>query len=441
MASLSFQAVSGYTQIRVIQLLSNLGRMMPIQKLTGAVIPKLGPKLNEDGTQSREWYWDTGHKGLCLRVGARDKTWLVYYRFDGKQRNQRLGAFAPDRVDHMDRDAAVNEAARIETLAGKGIDPRQETKPAREKKVKPTTENPNALHRRVKEFLKWYKTSPTKRGGKLRSKATIQQAKRLLTDKGKYYYLAPLAHSDVSAIKRADILRLLENMSDNPFQTNRIQSYLDLFFTYCWDRGYCDPSPMAGLKKQYAEESRERTLSPAEIKQLWHGCITLAYPWGDLCRFVMATGQRPGECRKLNRNDIVNDVWLVEGGDPKNRERHRIPLPPIALEIIRKAPEHEGPYLFTTTQGKRPVGQGGKPYKALKDAAGFSDWQPRDLRRTFITMASEELDIDTQLIGAICNQLSVSKPGVAGVYNKATWIKQKGKALEAWNAYLGRIVK
>lgn len=410
---------------------------MPTTKLTGAVIQNL--KSKPDG--SREWYWDTAHKGLCLRVGARDKTWLLYYRFDGKQINRRLGTYAPDRLDHMDREAAVKEAVRIEEQAGKGVDPRQDEKPANEKKVKPTAENPNAFHRRVKEFLKWYKTSPTKRGGKLRSKATTSQAKRLLTDKGKFYYLAPLAHSDVSTIRRADILRLLERMNETPFQANRIQSYLELFFTWCWDRDYCDPSPMAGLKKQYAEASRERTLTEVEIKQLWKGCITLGYPWGDLCRFVLATGQRPGECRKLSRDDIVNDVWLVEGGNPKNRERHQIPLPPIAREIISKAPEHNGPYIFTTTDGKRPVGQGGKPYTALKEAAGFTDWQPRDLRRTFITMASEQLDVDMQLIGAICNQLSVSKPGVAGVYNKATWIKQKQKVLGGWNNYLLGITK
>jgi integrase len=134
-------------------------------------------------------------------------------------------------------------------------------------------------------------------------------------------------------------------------------------------------------------------------------------------------------------------VWLVEGGEPKNRERHRIPLPRLAREIVAGTPKSKGPYVFTTTDGKRPVGQGGKPYAMLKKAAGFTDWQPRDLRRTFSTMASEELDIAPHLIGAICNQTSVSKPGVAGVYNKATWIKQKTKALESWNLYLRELTE
>lgn len=406
---------------------------MPNRKLTGAILDKLKPASGQPRTR----YFDSQYAGLCLRVGGREKTWCYLYRFDGRKQYTTLGRYAPGRIDHMDRAGAIAAMGRIDALIEQGIsqtkkDPRDPVK------ARPTSANPNAFHRRVSEFLTWYESSPTKRGGKRRGKATVAQAQRLLTDKGRYHYLEPLAHTDVSAITRADILRLLGAMPGNPFQANRIHAYLDIFFNWCWDRGYCDPSPMAGLKKQYAEQSRDRTLTTDEIKRLWDGCIELGYPWGDLCRFTLATGQRPGECRRLNRADLHDSVWLVEGGDPKNRERHRIPLPSIARDIVRQAPKFkpEHPYVFTTTGGKKPVGQGGKPYDMLKAAAGFDDWQPRDLRRTFITLASEYLDIDNQLIGAIANQKSVSKPGVAGVYNKASWIRQKGEALEAWNRYL-----
>jgi integrase len=47
------------------------------------------------------------------------------------------------------------------------------------------------------------------------------------------------------------------------------------------------------------------------------------------------------EILQLNRNDIHDNVWLVEGGNPQNKERHRIPLPKIARDIIRKLPEME----------------------------------------------------------------------------------------------------
>ena len=93
---------------------------MPISKLTGVVIKNLKPT----GDGGRLNYFDTDHKGLCLRVGARDKTWVYHYRFDGKLRSPALGKYAPGRVDHMDRAAAINAANHIDELIGQGKDPR-----------------------------------------------------------------------------------------------------------------------------------------------------------------------------------------------------------------------------------------------------------------------------------------------------------------------------
>ena len=69
------------------------------------------------------------------------------------------------------------------------------------------------------------------------------------------------------------------------------------------------------------------------------------------------------------------------------------------------------------------------------------DWRPHDLRRTFQTLGSEELDIEPYLLGAICNQTSVSKPGVSSVYNQAKWMKPRKEALQAWNDYLKKLLK
>jgi len=396
---------------------------LPVTKLTGVVIQKLRP--NDDG--SRAWHWDTTYKGLCLRVGKRDKTWVYYYRFDGKQRNHRIGNYAPERADHISREAAIGQADEIDQKVEKGIDPRTNSKPT---KPKPTTKNPNTLSRRVKQFLALYEADV--------KPSTYQQAKRLLTSK----FLDSLAQSDVGKITRVELVELLEGMIETPTQANRLQAYLSKFFNWSWDRGYCDPSPMARMQKRFKERPRKRHLSSDEIKQLWKGCIGLGYPLGDWCRFTLATGQRPGECRNLSHEDLYEDVWLVEGGDPKNDERHRIPLPRIARDIIKAAPEFSGPYVFSTMIGKKPFTQGGKPYGYLYRAVGLDKpWRPHDLRRTFQTLASEELDIEPHLLGAICNQTSVSKPGVSSIYNQAKWMKPKEESLQAWNDYLKELIE
>lgn len=396
---------------------------MPIKKLTGAVIQRL--KANPDG--SRAWYWDASYKGLCLRVGRRDKTWLYYYRINGKQRNQTLGKYARDRVDHLDRESATTDADQINQWLDQGKDPKNLKKLA---KTKPTVVNPNSLEKRVEQFLKLYKHEV--------KQSTYNQAKRLLEGN----HLESYKQTDVSTISRAQLVELLEDMDDTPAQANRLHAYLNKFFTWCWDREYCNPSPMVGLKKRFREKKRKRYLTHDEIKTVWNACLELGYPLGDWARFTLVTGQRPGECRNLSRNDIYADVWLVEGGDPKNDQRHRIPLPKLARKIIEGLPKFKEPYLFTTTGGKKPITQGGKPYKDLYDKVGIEqDWRPHDFRRTFQTHCSEELDIEPYLLGAIQNQISISKPGVASVYNQAKWMKPKKQALEAWNRYIEKLVK
>ena len=100
-----------------------------------------------------------------------------------------------------------------------------------------------------------------------------------------------------------------------------------------------------------------------------------------------------------------------------------------------------GPFIFSATDGKNPCPQGGKTYNEIYEAVGLSEpWRPADLRRTFQTHGSEELDIEPYLLGVICNQISVSKPGVAKVYNQAKWIRQKSEVLEAWNDWLLELV-
>lgn len=395
---------------------------MPVTKLTGVMISGLKP--GEDG--KRLDYFDTQHRGLCLRVGKRDKTWTYHYRFEGGQRSPALGKYAPTRIDHMDRSAAIAAANEIDKQVDLGIDPKFKTRPAR---TKPTVKNPNSFKKRVSQFLQYYENRVTAK--------SYTHAKSLLNGP----YVSTLVHTDVNDITRVQIVELLDDMDRTPSQANRLHSYLSVFFTWCWDRGYVDPSPIVKLRKRFKEESRTRHLDSDEIKDLWKGCKTLGYPLGEWCLFTLATGQRPGECRNLRKNDLHNGIWLVEGGDPKNKQRHRIPLPKIARDIVKNAPKSSGPYVFCHTDADNPFVQGGKAYTYIYNAVGLSNqWHPHDLRRTFQTMASEELDIAPHLIGAICNQISVSKPGVASVYNQASWIKQKRVALRKWNDWILKVV-
>jgi integrase len=401
---------------------------MPTVKLTGVTLKNLKPS----STGKRVDYFDSAHTGLCLRVGPRDKTWTYHYRFNGKSRSPSLGKFAPGKKHHVDRDAAIAATEEIDKLINEGLDPKYNAPPPPQKA---TVSNANTFENLVKKFLKHYKKRGARKKGPVKPK-TYQNTKSLLTGS----HVSSLKNSDVKDITRVQIIDTLETMEDIPYQGNRLHSSLSVFFGWCWDRGFVDISPMFKLEKRFHEKARTRFLSRVEVRKLWKGSDSLGYPLGDLCKFVLATGQRPGECRRLNRSDITKNIWLVEGGDPKNAERHRIPLPKIAREIVKSSPS-DGKYVFSKSGGDFPCHQSGDDDKAIYDAIDLSSaWNLRDLRRTFYTHASEELDFDPQMLGVICNQKSVAKPGVAQIYNKASWIKQKRKALNEWNNWLLKVV-
>ena len=202
---------------------------MPVTKLTGVVIRNLKP--TEEGARLN--YFDSHHKGLCLRVGTRDKTWAYHYRFNGKSRGPSLGKYAPGRIDHMDREGAIKAANKMDTQVEQGEDPKAAKRPIKPK-AKPTTANPNALKQRVKQYLKLYRSEV--------KSSTYGQAERLLTGP----YLESLAQTDAGKITRVQLVELLEDMDETPAQANRLHAYLSTFFNWCWDRGYVDPSPMAG---------------------------------------------------------------------------------------------------------------------------------------------------------------------------------------------------
>ena len=69
-----------------------------------------------------------------------------------------------------------------------------------------------------------------------------------------------------------------------------------------------------------------------------------------------------------------------------------------------------------------------------------SPWRLHDLRRTVSTMIHDELGIAPHIVEAVLNHISGHRAGVAGVYNRAVYAKEKAVALARWAEHLGAIV-
>ena len=68
-------------------------------------------------------------------------------------------------------------------------------------------------------------------------------------------------------------------------------------------------------------------------------------------------------------------------------------------------------------------------------------WTPHDLRRTMSTLMNDRLGVLPHVVEAILNHVGGSKAGVAGVYNKALYLRERVEALPLWADHLTSIVE
>jgi integrase len=62
-------------------------------------------------------------------------------------------------------------------------------------------------------------------------------------------------------------------------------------------------------------------------------------------------------------------------------------------------------------------------------------WTVHDLRRTVATRMAE-LGVQPHIVEAVLNHVSGHKGGVAGIYNRATYDREKREALNLWAEHL-----
>ena len=108
-----------------------------------------------------------------------------------------------------------------------------------------------------------------------------------------------------------------------------------------------------------------------------------------------------------------------------------------ALAILKRQPRRQGRE-FVFGEGDNGFQGWSKAKAALDDRAKINEaWQLRDIRRTVVTGLGD-LEVPPHVVEAIVNHVSGTKGGVAGVYNKSTYFKERVAALAKWDAALNK---
>ena len=257
----------------------------------------------------------------------------------------------------------------------------------------------------------------------------------------------------IDGITRRDVIDLLDGIirSGKPVLANRVLAHVRKLFNWCLERGIVGASPAVQIKAPGGKESpRDRDLSDAEIKVIWPAFDAAGYPFGSMMQILLLTGQRRSEVATMRWTDLDTDaaVWNLPAGSTKALRSHSIPLPNMAVEILGDLPRFDGPYVFSTTGGKRPVSGYSKAKlrieqeinKALARNGGepLTNWQIHDLRRTAAS-GMAKLGVPVDHIGRVLNH--APRGITATVYDKHSYMPEKRRALDLWCAHVGSLVR
>ena len=397
------------------------------------------------------YYWDALIGGFGLRVSEKGtKAWTLLARYQGKPVQLRIGRYAntaPTKQEEVI--IPLSEARKIASeklqQLERGIDPRVKRSAIEAVKTGP------AFEKVAEEFIKQYVQKGIGRPGKRAGKPfrTAEQTElRLRNHPMKAWKGRP-----VETITRQDVNKLLNDIRDNsgPMMSKKIASLLRTMFDWFIDPcGLITKTPVGEKMGREAEVERVRYLSEDEIRILWPVLETLGYPYRDVYRVLLLTGQRRADVAGMRDSEVDLDagVWIIPAeryktGDTTRRD-HVVPLTDRVVEILRSLPRRAGSDLFFSNGAGAPAMSFGHAQKAIQKALeaincgdAFQErWTVHDLRRTIATHC-QGIGIAPHLIDAVHGHVI---QGVGSTYQRSDMIDEKRRVLEAWERKLNEIL-
>jgi integrase len=259
---------------------------------------------------------------------------------------------------------------------------------------------------------------------------TYKEISRHLTKYAKSLHRVPIA-----AVSQRNVANLLNSIATQAgdVTANRVRGSVCSLFSWAMREGIRLPEGnVASYTNKRQEKSRDRILSDAELKQIWNACPDDEY--GAILKLLTLTGQRANEIADLRWDEVKDEQIELPGERTKNGRPHTVPLSEPAKAILNRIQRDSRTHVFgrfdTGFQGWH-VAKRNLAARIAKTAKPLTHWTPHDLRRTCATRMVE-LGVQPHIVEAVLNHVSGHKGGVAGIYNRATYDKEKREALNLW---------
>jgi integrase len=387
---------------------------MPRLKLTKSAIDALATP------QTDTVYWDAALPGFGVKVTPKGrKVFIVLYRTGGAGSRLRKYTIGPyGRVTlHQARVAAQKVfAARLD-----GRDPAAEK---REKKRRVVAD-------RVEDLLEGF---IDQRLSQNRSGAEIA---RLLRREMAKAWVGRSIHE----IGKRDVVEVVSAIEQRgaPVAANKTLKSIKTFLRWCVGRAILDQSPAEGVPSPAKEIARDRVLSDQELARVILAARQIDPRYGGIVELLALTGQRREEVAKLawEELDFSQRVWTIPKHRTKNAKPHVVHLSDEAIAVLKRM-EQQGPHVFAF-HGTKPFQDFALAKRKLDELSKVTGWRLHDLRRTCVSgMAG--LGIAPHVADKILNHQSGTISGVAAVYQRHEFLRERKEALDRWGAHVAKIV-
>ncbi|WP_109310781.1 site-specific integrase [Ruegeria sp. AU67] len=327
-------------------------------------------------------------------------------------RNVRIGS-----VDAVSLADARNEALRLLAEMRRGIDP---------------TDKTEALT--LSQLIDAYAQRLAQRGV-VKRKDVVSCLRRNL----RRYLPRP-----AQGLTRVQIVGAMNDLEARGLQSEYLRKCVSGLLTWAANDGYLPANVIAGYRKE--QDTRAQKLntrgkvtftSAEEIRGFWSATGQMTNTmYRDLLRFMLLTGQRRSETAWMTWSDISGDVWTVPAELHKMGQAVRVPLGPMALDLLDAQPRHAGTDLvFPGRNGKR-IGGFSHIMNELRPALGNPGFGFHALRRTYRT-GLEELGVRERVCELMIGHV---RPDLMGRYSAADLWEMRFEAQALWEAHIAEVV-
>ncbi len=291
--------------------------------------------------------FEDGGRGFGIRVEPSGRrTFFFEYRFDGKNRIFTIGPYPKASLTQ-----ARAMAAKLKEQVESGTDPGAE-----KREILWADKTAFTVKDLSDEYLeKWAK--PRK------AEKSYKEDMRILQKD----VVSAWGRRKAKDITRRDVVLLLDQIVDrgSPVAANRTLAVVRRMFNFSVDRDILGSSPCVRIQAPTKEKSRERVLSEDEIKALWTGLepdskVSMVPEMKLALKFLLVSAQRKGEVLNSEWSEFDLDAgwWELPGGKTKNKKAHRVPLSPLALEILAEAKQasKDSKWVFPSPFGPKKKG-------------------------------------------------------------------------------------